>query len=782
MGLSSTTNRSLFSGDGSSATFSFPYEFFSPSDLQCFLFDTGSSVVYPQTLNTHYTVSGNVNAQGIYPGGGNIVMNCAVPTNMQLVVTRNPLAVQNFSLLQNGPISATALVQQLDYVTALVQRLQDQVSRAISLPDGIGQLNNTLFSSVLPQGILLTANAGAPLCLNSGATGWTFGLVATGQSGAVAYQGTLPPVNGGTGQNLPFTNYAMFYALNSSAMTQLSPQVGGYVLISTGSTANAPAWYPYTYSNTNLTIMARDINANTTANNFIPNVQTILATGTSTVLLSASPKVNLFTGSSGQTVVLPDATTLYSGQTYEINNNTNSTINVNNFSGTQLVQVIAGAYMEMINTNNATQAGVWDFHAFLPKQVQFGSQGLNLSVGSSTTGALSAASGGTGLSSFAPQFGLVTASNASTMGVLPVGIPGQSLIQQSATFPAFGQVSLASGSSISGALPYTFGGTGITTYSDGQLLIGNSNAAIGLQAATLTAGAGVAITNTGGSITLAANGIPLGNIVTASGSVYAAQTSDDVILIDPNLVGSIKLKPPTTYAGLKFVRVKSYNNQTSGAITTISGSSGNTIFYKGQSLASVPICTLDEEWVFATQSNSWYALSHFTESIWSNTSALVVGGVTSAPGISNSSSPALNFCRWRRHGQYAEVNFQFSTQFTCSTGSGDYLWTIPVPLSGGANPIDSAVVPTFSSGSGGVLTAIASAAPSAVQTYGCGNLGGTGLNIPVGFVYSGTQVRFNMLSGVASFGTIGSGFGNVFGGTNDQLNLTVLVPITNWLP
>lgn len=53
--------------------------------------------------------------------------------------------------------------------------------------------------------------------------------------------------------------------------------------------------------------------------------------------------------------------------------------------------------------------------------------------------------------------------------------------------------------------PVANGGTGQTTFTDGQLLIGNSTGNT-LTKATLTAGSGVAITNGGGSITIAATG------------------------------------------------------------------------------------------------------------------------------------------------------------------------------------------------------------------------------------------------------------------------------------
>jgi hypothetical protein len=60
-------------------------------------------------------------------------------------------------------------------------------------------------------------------------------------------------------------------------------------------------------------------------------------------------------------------------------------------------------------------------------------------------------------------------------------------------------------SQVSGTLPFGNGGTGQTSYTDGQLLIGNT-ATGGLTKATLTQGSGVTITNGNGTITIAATG------------------------------------------------------------------------------------------------------------------------------------------------------------------------------------------------------------------------------------------------------------------------------------
>ena len=75
---------------------------------------------------------------------------------------------------------------------------------------------------------------------------------------------------------------------------------------------------------------------------------------------------------------------------------------------------------------------------------------------------------------------------------------------------------------VTGTLPVVNGGTGQTTYTDGQLLIGNTTGNT-LTKATLTAGTGVTITNGSGSITIAASG--------GTGDVVGPASSTDNALV-----------------------------------------------------------------------------------------------------------------------------------------------------------------------------------------------------------------------------------------------------------
>jgi len=78
---------------------------------------------------------------------------------------------------------------------------------------------------------------------------------------------------------------------------------------------------------------------------------------------------------------------------------------------------------------------------------------------------------------------------------------------------------------VTGTLPVANGGTGQTSYTNGQLLIGNSTGNT-LTKATLTAGTGISITNSTGSITIASSG--------GSGDVVgpASATNNGIVLFD----------------------------------------------------------------------------------------------------------------------------------------------------------------------------------------------------------------------------------------------------------
>jgi hypothetical protein len=156
--------------------------------------------------------------------------------------------------------------------------------------------------------------------------------------------------------------------------------------------------------------------------------------------------------------------------------------------------------------------------------------GLPLSTG--VTGTLPVANGGTGTAT--PS--IVAGTNVTVTGTWPnqtIAASGSSGTVTSVDVSggttglttSGGPVTSSGTVTLAGTLAVANGGTGQTSYTDGQLLIGNSTGNT-LTKATLTAGTNVTITNAAGAITIAASGGGASAATpTALGTVYATQTS-----------------------------------------------------------------------------------------------------------------------------------------------------------------------------------------------------------------------------------------------------------------
>ena len=148
-----------------------------------------------------------------------------------------------------------------------------------------------------------------------------------------------------------------------------------------------------------------------------------------------------------------------------------------------------------------------------------GTTGLTLTGGPITTtgtltlgGTLAVANGGTNVASYAIG-DILYASASTTLSKLADVATGNALISGGVTTaPAWGKIGLAT--HVSGTLPVANGGTGATSFTNGQLLIGNTTGNT-LTAATLTAGTGVTITNGTGTITISSSG---GTVTSVNGS------------------------------------------------------------------------------------------------------------------------------------------------------------------------------------------------------------------------------------------------------------------------
>lgn len=122
---------------------------------------------------------------------------------------------------------------------------------------------------------------------------------------------------------------------------------------------------------------------------------------------------------------------------------------------------------------------------------------------------------------------------------------------------------------LAGTLDVDNGGTGQTTYTDGQLLIGNSTGNT-LTKATLTAGTGISITNGAGSITIASSsGFAAGTrLAFQQTSAPTGWTKDTTAALDDSIMrivtGSVSSGGSTAFS--------TFNGQTATGATTLSTS------------------------------------------------------------------------------------------------------------------------------------------------------------------------------------------------------------------
>ena len=266
--------------------------------------------------------------------------------------------------------------------------------------------------------------------------------------------------------------------------------------------------------------------------------------------------------------------------------------------------------------------------------------------------ALAATSGGTGQSSYAVG-DLLYASTTTALSKLADVATGNALISGGvSTAPAWGKIGLTT--HVSGTLPVANGGTNQTTYTDGQLLIGNSTGNT-LTKATLTAGTGITITNGSGAITIAGNtgtvtsvsgtgtvnGITLTGTVTSSGSLTLGGTLSGVSLTT-QVTGTLPIanggtgSTSTTYCSL--------TSNVTGTLPATNGGTGNSSYAVGDLLYA----------------STTTALSKLADVATGN--ALISGGVSTAPS-------------WGKIGLTTHVSGTLpvangGTGATTSTGSG----------------------------------------------------------------------------------------------------------------
>jgi hypothetical protein len=345
--------------------------------------------------------------------------------------------------LNVGEVVAPDLAERIKVITNGGGTSQSVIDTLASLQSQI----NTLIPSQ-------TGNSGKYLTTNGTSTSWAT------ITGSLSYQGTwnastnTPTLASSTGTK----NY--YYVVATAGSTNLNGitdwQIGDWLLF------NGSVWQKIDTTD-QVTSVAGKTGAVILNNVDISGFASITASGTTTTLTSSSAPNYVVTGSGGQTIQLPDATTLVNGALFSFNNNQSSgTIVVKNNSSTTIATIQSGGYISIVLLSNSIAAGSWDVHNYAPSNVSWSTNTFDYpgSITSATWNGNAVAynRGGTGQSSAFVAGGIVYGSTTSALAVTAVGTTGQVLTSAGSGTPTWTTPTTGTVTSVTGTSPVASSG------------------------------------------------------------------------------------------------------------------------------------------------------------------------------------------------------------------------------------------------------------------------------------------------------------------------------------
>ena len=191
------------------------------------------------------------------------------------------------------------------------------------------------------------------------------------------------------------------------------------------------------------------------------------------------------------------------------------------------------------------------------------------------------------------------------------------------TWPTFNQNTSGTAAGLSATLAVTSGGTGQTTYTDGQLLIGNTTGNT-LTKATLTAGTGVTITNGSGAITINATGT--GGTVTSVAALTLGTTGTDVSstvatgTTTPVITLNLPSSSATNRGLLTAADWTTFNGKGSGTVTSVGWTGGIVSVATGTTTPAFTVAGTSGGIPYFSSGTAWATSAALAAS------ALVIGG------------------------------------------------------------------------------------------------------------------------------------------------------------
>jgi hypothetical protein len=405
--------------------------------------------------------------------------------------------------------------------------------------------------------------------VSGGTTGLTYSGGPITTSGTITMAGTLITTNGGTGLS-SYTAGDITYYATGTAFTKLAIGASTFILTSTGT---APQWSDPAGVSVNTATNVASGGAN----------QIVFNTASGTTSFITAPTVaNTFLEWSGS--AFQWATTVTS---IDVSGGTTGLTTSGGPITTSGTITLAGTL--------AVANGGTGQTSYINGELLIGNTtGNTLTKATLTAGTGITVTNGTGsITIDAINNGTVTSVDASG------GTTGMSF--------SGGPITTSGTLTLAGTLAVANGGTGQTSYVDGELLIGNSSGNT-LSKATLTAGSNISITNGNGSITIAS---------TAAGGTV---TSVDV---SGGTTGLTTSGGPVTSSGTITI---------AGTLITSNGGTGLNSYTAGDLVYYATGTALSQ---LAIGSSTFILTSSGTAPQWSDPSGITVGTATNATNADN---------------------------------------------------------------------------------------------------------------------------------------------------
>jgi hypothetical protein len=287
-----------------------------------------------------------------------------------------------------------------------------------------------------------------------------------------SYSGILPVIRGGSGKN-SFPNHALLLGAGSNALESVSASNANQVLLSKGSSA-APVFGALPLQDGNAVAGILSTTYGGTGSNGLNNFEIVIGTGSLGAPLSTLPN-----GAAGQ-ILMANASgePSFSALNLSSSNAVTGTLS-STYGGTGLASLpsnrilvgpsTAGGALVSLGSGTLNQVMLSQGSNANPA---FGA--LPLDSANAVSGVLSLANGGTGLNTL-PVNQILLGSSGTQIGALASGNANQVLLSQgSGNAPVFGAIPLGNSNAVSGVLALSYGGTGLSSLPNNQLLVGGS--------------------------------------------------------------------------------------------------------------------------------------------------------------------------------------------------------------------------------------------------------------------------------------------------------------------